>query len=81
MPTLAVRDIDEDSYAALVAVAKENGRSVSAQVRDMVDELARKRRGSRDIIAEINEHRRRVKPKISGGLDSVALIRLIRDEE
>jgi plasmid stability protein len=79
MPSLAVRDIPEKSYRALVAQAKANGRSISAEVRELIDEVARERE-RRALIAKIKRERISDNLQIGGGLDSVALVRLIRDE-
>jgi hypothetical protein len=44
MPRIHVRNISEESYAGFRAYAQKNGRSISAQFRLMLDELAEARR-------------------------------------
>jgi hypothetical protein len=79
MANLAVRDISDESYRSLAQQAKDHGRSISAEVRAMIDEAARKRRAM-ELIDKIERDRIADNMKIAGGLDSVALVRLMRDE-
>jgi hypothetical protein len=80
LATLTVRDIDDADYNALREVAKNNNRSASAQVREMIAELSRKRMNADQAIAELLEFRKKHAIKPRTGEDAVSMIRAIRGE-
>lgn len=78
MSNLAVKDIEPDHYQALVDQAKDNKRSVAAEVRDWVAEIAKRRRG-RQRVAEMTALRDKVNWKLPGCMTSLDLLREERD--
>lgn len=51
MATLTVRDIDDADLSGIAEVAKQNNRSLSAEVREMIAERNRERKRS-EAVAE-----------------------------
>ena len=80
MATATARNVDDRDYSAIVAGANENGRSVSEELRLLIAEYARRRRG-KELVAELREFRAANPIKIRPGEDAVSLIRYIRDHE
>ena len=78
MATLTVRQIDDEDYDSLSRIAKENGRSVSAEVRGMISEAAKRRRAL-TAIAVLDSFRKRNPLKLSPGEDAMSLLREERD--
>ena len=78
MATLTVRNIDDKQLAGLAEEAKRNGRSVAAEVREMIAERDRKRR-QRQILAEMHEFRKRNPLKLPDGMTSLDLLHEERD--
>ena len=78
MPNLAVRDIDPDHYEALAEQAKDNRRSVAAEVREWVAEIAERRRG-KQRVADMMALRDKVNWKLPDGMTSLDLLREERD--
>jgi plasmid stability protein len=78
MGTLTVRDIEDDQLAGLAETARRNGRSVSAEVRDMIAESNRQRR-IKQLLAEMHEFRKRNPLKLPDGMTSLDLLREERD--
>jgi plasmid stability protein len=78
MATATVRNVDDKDYAALVATANENGRSISDELRMLIAELARKRRVTM-LREEMREFRKRNPLKLPDGMTSVDLLRKERD--
>jgi hypothetical protein len=50
MATLTVRDIDDAELADVAEDAKLNNRSLSAEVREMIAERSRQRRGKQAVV-------------------------------
>ena len=80
MPSLTIKDIDPKQYQGLVEDARQNGRSLAAEMRAMIAERDRKREVSRSV-AKMREIREQSRGLLGPWSDSVALIRAIRDEE
>lgn len=78
MATLTVRQIDDDDYASLTEIARENGRSVAAEVRDLIAARARRMR-ARALIAELDAFRKRNPLGLPPGQDALSLLREERD--
>lgn len=78
MPNLAVRDIEPEHYQALIDQAKENHRSIAAEVREMVAEVAR-RRQARKLVAELKALRDSSNWTLPDGMTSLDLLREERD--
>ena len=78
MATATARNVDDKDYAALVATANENGSSISDELRALIAELARKRRG-RQIEAELKELREKHPITLPPGMTSLDLLREERD--
>jgi putative NADPH-quinone reductase len=78
MPNLAVRDIEPDHYQALIDEASENGRSLSAEVRNFAAEVA-KRRKAKKTVADLKALRDRVNLTLPDGMTSLDLLREERD--
>ena len=78
MSNLAVKDIEPEHYRALVEQAKDNGRSVAAEVRGWLAEVARRRRAV-ELIVELEDLRKRNPLKLPDGMTSLDLLREERD--
>ena len=78
MATLTVRNIDEKQLAGLAEEAKQNGRSVAAEVREMIAERDRLRR-RKQLLAEMREFVKRNPLKLPKGITSLDLMRDERD--
>ncbi len=78
MATATARNVDDRDYAALVATANENGRSVSEELRLLIAENARKRRG-KELVSELKALRDSVSLTLPNGMTSLDLLREERD--
>jgi plasmid stability protein len=78
MATATVRNVDDKDYAALVATANENGSSISDELRILIAELARKRRG-KELVAELRELREKHPIHLPEGMTSLDLLREERE--
>ena len=78
MGSLTVRDIPDDQLKGLAEDARQNNRSMSAEVRELIAERARKRRLSK-ILEEMREFRKRNPLKLPDGMTSLDLLREERD--
>jgi hypothetical protein len=78
MATATVRNVDDKDYAALAATANENGRSISEELRMLIAELARKRRGI-ELVAELKAMRDSSNWTLPDGMTSLELLREERD--
>ncbi len=78
MATATARNVDDKDYAALVATANENGTSISDELRALIAELARKRRG-KQLVAELKELRDSSNWTLPNGMTSLDLLREERD--
>lgn len=78
MATLTVRNIDDKQLAGLAEEAKRNGRSVAAEVREMIAERDRLRR-RKQILAEMHEFVKRNPLKLPEGMTSLDLLREERE--
>lgn len=78
MATATARNVDDKDYAALVATANENGSSISDELRALIAELARKRRG-KELVAELRAFREKSNWTLPDGMTSLDLLREERD--
>lgn len=78
MATATARNVDDKDYAALVATANENGNSISDELRSLIAELARKRRG-KELVAELKVFREKSQWTLPDGMTSLDLLREERD--
>ncbi|MEQ1538204.1 MAG: hypothetical protein ABL928_04695 [Sphingorhabdus sp.] len=74
MATATARNVDDKDYAALVATANENGSSISDELRALIAELARKRRG-KELVAELKAFREKSNWTLPDGMTSLDLLR------
>jgi negative regulator of replication initiation len=77
--TVTARKVDDSDYAYLSEGAEENGRSISEELRALIAEYARKRKGAK-VAAELRAFAEANPIKMRPGEDAVSLIRSIRDE-
>ena len=59
MATLHVKDVPDDVYAALKDRARQSGRSIAEEVRRMLADTVRPRRPIEEVVAGIEEIRKR----------------------
>ncbi len=78
MATATARNVDDKDYAALVATANEKGNSISDELRALIAELARKRRG-KQLVAELKALRDSSNWTLPDGMTSLDLLREERD--
>jgi plasmid stability protein len=78
MATLFVKDFPDDVYEALKDRARENGRSLAAEVRFILQLAAPRRRSPKEIVESV----RRLREKIAAegrGLTNEQIVELIRE--
>ena len=80
MATATVRNVDDEDYGVLSAGAKRHGRSTSEELRIAIAEHARRLKVEMQI-ERMREIRAMSRGLLGPYLDSVALIRAVRDEE
>jgi hypothetical protein len=78
MATATARNVDDRDYALLSEAAEEHGRSISEELRLLIAEYARKRRGAKRV-AELAELRRKYPITLPEGMTSLDLLREERD--
>lgn len=78
MATATARNVNDKDYAALVNTANENGTSISDELRILIAEHARKRRG-KELVAELKALRDKVNLTLPDGMTSLDLLRVERD--
>ena len=82
MPNLMVRNIPERDYAELRQDAKQNRRSINAEILSLVADRAamnRRRRHAARVMRRIDKIREEIARKYPNQPDSVELIREDRD--
>ena len=77
MATATVRNVDDRDYATLNELADANQRSVSAELRAIIAEVAKKRRMEQTLL-QMREMRARATP-LPNGMTSLDLLREERD--
>jgi plasmid stability protein len=77
MATITARNVDDRDYAMLGKMAKENGRSISEELRNLIADCARKRRAEK-LLAEMREISANSKP-LPNGMTMQDLLREERD--
>lgn len=78
MATLTVGNIDNEQLAGLAEDARQNGRSLAAEVREIIAERYRVRRRKK-LIEEMREFVKRNPLKLPDGMTSLDLLREERD--
>jgi hypothetical protein len=78
MATLTVRGIDDSDLAALAEAAKQNNRSLSAEVRVMIAERTRKK-SREQATADFLNFTRQNPLRLPDGVASLDLLRAERD--
>jgi hypothetical protein len=79
MATITARKVDDRDYVLLGEIAEENGRSISEELRTMIAEHTRRRKGA-NVAAELRAFREASPIKMRPGEDAVSLIRAVREE-
>jgi hypothetical protein len=77
MATITARNIDDRDYAIIGKMAKENGRSISEELRNLIADYARKQRAEK-LLAEMREISANSKP-LPNGMTMQDLLREERD--
>ena len=78
MATATARNVDDRDYAVIGKMAKENGRSISEELRSLIAESARKRR-VREVVADMREFAENNPLTLPDGMTSLGLLREERD--
>ncbi len=78
MATALARNVDDKDYAQLGEGAAENNRSISEELRILIAEYARKRRGAK-LAAELKAFRKKHPIALPPGMTSLDLLREERD--
>ena len=78
MATATARKVDDKDYAYLSEGAAENGRSISEELRALIAEYARRRKGAK-IAAELKAFRKKHPITLPPGMTSLDLLREERD--
>ena len=79
MATVTARKVDDADYAILGEIAEEQGRSISEELRLLIAEHTRLRRGAKRV-AYLRATREKHPITHAPGEDAVSVIRSIRDE-
>ena len=82
MATLFVKDFPDDVYEALKQRAKENGRSLAAEVRMILQQAVPRHRSQREVAESIRRFREKIAAEGRGMSkeDIVGMIREGREE-
>ena len=78
MATATARNVDDRDSAIIGKMAKENGRSISEELRSLIAESARKRR-VREVVADMREFAENNPLTLPDGMTSLDLLREERD--
>ncbi|WP_421853493.1 FitA-like ribbon-helix-helix domain-containing protein [Novosphingobium sp.] len=78
MATLTVRGIDDGDLAALAEAARQNNRSLSAEVRVMIAERTRKQ-SREQATADFLSFTKQNPLRLPGGITSLDILRAERD--
>ena len=78
MATALARNVNDKDYAQLGEGAAENNRSISEELRILIAEYARKRRGAK-LAAEMKAFRKKHPITLPLGMTSLDLLREERD--
>jgi hypothetical protein len=77
MATITARNVDDRDYAMIGKMAKENGRSISEELRNLIADYARKRRAEK-LLVEMREISANSKP-LPNGMTMQDMLREERD--
>jgi hypothetical protein len=77
MATITARNVDDRDYAIIGKMAKENGRSISEELRNLIADCARKRRAEK-LLVEMREISANSKP-LPNGMTMQDVLREERD--
>jgi hypothetical protein len=77
MATITARNVDDRDYAMIGKMAKENGRSISEELRNLIADCARKRRAEK-LLVEMREISANSKP-LPNGMTMQDMLREERD--
>jgi hypothetical protein len=77
MATITARNVDDRDYAMIGKMAKENGRSISEELRNLIADCARKRRAEK-LLVEMREISANSKP-LPNGMTMQDVLREERD--
>jgi hypothetical protein len=77
MATITARNVDDRDYAMIGKMAKENGRSISEELRNLIADYARKRRAEK-LLVEMREISANSKP-LPNGMTMQDVLREERD--
>ena len=78
MATITARNVDDRDYAIIGKIAKENGRSISEELRSLIAEYARKRR-VQEVVADMHDFAEKYPFKLPDGMTALDLLREERD--
>jgi hypothetical protein len=78
MATITARNVDDRDYAIIGKMAKENGRSISEELRNLITESTRKRR-VQEVVADMREFAENNPLTLPDGMTSLDLLREERD--
>jgi plasmid stability protein len=78
MATLFVKDVPDDVYEALKDRARENGRSVAAEVRFMLQLHTPRRRSPKEVADSIRKFREKIAAE-GRGMTTDEIVDLIRE--
>jgi UDP:flavonoid glycosyltransferase YjiC (YdhE family) len=77
MANVTARNVDDRDYAIIGKIAKENGRSISEELRNLIADYARRQRAEK-LLAEMREISANSKP-LPNGMTMQDLLREERD--
>ena len=80
MATITARKVDDEDYALLSQAADQHGRSISEELRLLIAEHARKLRLQQQMV-RMRDIRASTRGLLGPHVDSVSLVRAVRDEE
>ena len=78
MATLVVKDFPDDTYEALKERARHNGRSLSAEVRLLLQQAVPRRRSQKEVAESIRRFREKIAAE-GRGMSAEEIVDMIRE--
>lgn len=76
---MLIRNLDDDLIADYKRSAQDNGRSLEAELRDVLASMRPKKQLDRDELISLSQRLRALTPPAAAAVDSTRLIRAERD--
>ena len=79
MATLFVKDFPDDVYEALKDRARENGRSLAAEVRIILQQFVPRRRSQKEVAESVRAFREKI-AREGRGMSTEEIVQMVRED-